>query len=174
MTNQAKRILTRTAVLAAIMALVWWALRGTEFDPQLLAGAPARARRFLSEMFPLDWKVLPKALDKLVVTVQMAILGTLLGLAGALPVSFIAARTTVLPHGVSAAVKYGLNVLRAIPSFIYAILFVYMVGLGPFTGALGIGVGSFVFMAKLFAESLESVHPAPVEAVKAVGGGPLH
>ncbi len=48
-----------------------------------------------------------------------------------------------------------------------------MVGLGPFTGALGIAVGSFVFLAKLFAEALESVHPLPIEAVKAVGGNSM-
>ncbi len=169
----APRLLSRLVGLAVLIAVVWWSLKGTEFDARQLAAGVPRAGEFLREMFPPDWSELPHALRDLQVTVQMAILGTLLGLVLALPISFVAARTMVLPHRLSATVKYGLNILRAIPSFVYAILFVYMVGLGPFTGTLGIAVGSFVFMAKLFAEALESVHPAPIEAVRAVGGNRL-
>jgi phosphonate transport system permease protein len=165
--------LSRITVLAILVLLFWWALRGTEFDgSRLIQGIP-RGGQFLREMFPPDLKVLPKALKELVVTIQMALLGTVISFIFAVPVSFVAARTVVLPRWISSAVKYCLNSLRAVPSFVYAILFVYMVGLGPFTGALGIAVGSFVFLAKLFAETLESVHPAPIEAVKAVGGNSL-
>jgi len=163
----------RVIGLILLALLLWWSFRGTEFEPARLAGSFTRARDILSQMWPPDRSVLPKALSSLAVTMQMAVLGTFFGFIGALPVSFLAARTPALPTVFSTAVKMALNVLRAIPSLVYAILFVYIVGLGPFTGALGIGVGSFVFMAKLFAEALESVHPAPIEAVKAVGGRPL-
>ena len=162
----------------ALTALLIWAFRGTEFDGRRLIQGIPRGWSFIREMFPPDWSLLWKSADEggalanLVVTLQMAVIGTFIGFVLALPVSFLAARTEVVPRPVSIAVKYSLNVLRAVPSFVYAVLFVYMVGLGPFTGALGIGVGSFVFMAKLFAEALESVHPAPIEAVKAVGARP--
>jgi len=164
------RNLQRAAGLALLLLVLAWALRGTEFEPERLSGGLARAWEGLSAMFPPRWSELPRALEALVVTVQMALLGTFIGLTGALPVSFVAARTGVVPMPVSVLVKACLNVLRAIPPHVYAILFVYIAGLGPFTGALGIGVGAFAFMAKLFAESLESVHPAPVEAVRACGG----
>jgi phosphonate transport system permease protein len=165
-----KNNLSRIIGASALVIVLSWALRGTEFEgSRLLSGIP-RGVQFVREMFPPDVKVLPKALSELVVTIQMAILATFISFVFAVPVSFVAARTVVVPRWISASVKYALNVFRAVPSFVYAILFVYMVGLGPFTGALGIAVGSFVFLAKLFAEALESVHPAPIEAVKAVGG----
>jgi phosphonate transport system permease protein len=150
-----------------------WAWRGMEFEPYRLARAFSNAKETLSVMFPPDWTVLPTAWKKLVETVQVAILGTFFGFVAALPISFLAARSTALPRVLSSSIKTFLNIVRAIPVYIYAIIFVAMVGLGPFPGALAIGVGSFVMLAKLFAETLEGVHPAPIEAVKAVGGSPI-
>lgn len=163
----------RVLVALLVIGILAWALRGSEFQPSKLAEGLQRAREYVGQMLPPDTSELPRAWHALVVTLQMAIVGTFLGAAAALPISFLAARTTALPRWFSTSVKMGLNVLRAIPPLIYAVLFVYMVGLGPFPGALGIAVGSFVMLAKLFAETLEGVHPAPIEAVKAVGGTPL-
>lgn len=165
--------LGRIVAVLMVTAIIVWAFRGSEFQASRLAEGLGRARRYVGEMFPPDVSVLPKAWEALIVTLQMAIVGTFLGFLAALPVSFLAARTAALPRWFSTGVKTVLNVLRAVPALIYAVLFVYMVGLGPFPGALGIGVGSFVMLAKLFAEALESVHPAPIEAVKAVGGNPF-
>lgn len=156
----------------ALIAVLVWALRGSEFQPARLAEGLQRAGDYLSQMVPPDAGEIPRAWKALIVTLQMAIVGTFLGGVAALPVSFLAARTTAIPRWFSASVKTALNILRAVPPLIYAVLFVYMVGLGPFPGALGIAVGSFVMLAKLFAETLEGVHPAPIEAVKAVGGTP--
>ena len=169
MTSAARRNFSRLLGTIAIVAILVWSLRGTEFDVSQFQGAGENARRFFSGLFPPDFRELAAAADALVVTVQMAILGTFFGFMVALPISFFAARTMVLPRWFSSAIKQGLNVLRAIPAPVYAILFVWIVGLGPFTGAMGIGVGTFAFLGKLFAESLESVHPAPIEGVKAVG-----
>ena len=125
---------------AALATLLIWAFRGTEFDGRRLIQGIPRGWSFIREMFPPDWSLLWKsaeeggALANLVITLQMAVIGTFIGFVLALPVSFLAARTEVVPRSVSIAVKYSLNVLRAVPSFVYAVLFVYMVGLGPFTG----------------------------------------
>ncbi len=167
------RLAKRVAVGVAMAAVLVWALLGSEFDAARLSAGVRNAGQYLTEMWPPDGSVLVKALVALKVTIQMAIVGTALGFLAALPVSLFAARTPAIPTAVSVAVKTCLNVLRAVPPFIYAVLFVYMVGLGPFPGALGIAVGTFVMLAKLFAESLEAVHPAPIEAVRAAGGNSL-
>lgn len=169
----ARRNLARLVGLLVLAAALVWSWRGMSFDLSRLPRGLAGANEYVREMWPPDTSILPKAWQALEVTLQMAILGTFIGFVTALPVSFLAARTPALPRLFSGTVKTLLNVLRAIPPLIYAILFVYIVGLGPFPGALGIGLGSFVMLAKLFAESLESVHPAPIEAVKAAGGHPL-
>ncbi len=159
--------------VAAGLAVFVWALRGSEFDAARLIEGFGRAGEYMGQMSPPDLSVLPKAAAALIVTLQMALVGTVLGALAAAPVSFVAARTSALPRALSTTVKTALNILRAVPPLVYAVLFVYMVGLGPFPGALGIAVGSFVMLAKLYAEALESVHPAPIEAVKAVGARPI-
>jgi phosphonate transport system permease protein len=154
-------------------AIAVWSWRGVEFDGSRLMQGMGRAGDTARSMWPPDWGVLPRALQALAVTLQMSIVGTLLGLVFAVPAAFAAARTSPLPRWVSSVMKTALNILRAVPSFIYATVFVSMVGLGPFPGALGIAIGSFVMLGKMFAETLEATHPQPIEAVRAVGGSSL-
>ena len=169
---RATRNLSRITVVLVLVSALVWSWQGMSFDATRLRSGLGFGAEYVRQMFPPDWSELPEAWEALKVTVQMAILGTFIGLVFALPIGFLAARTSALPRPISATIKTVLNVLRAIPSLIYAILFVYIVGLGPFPGALGIAIGSFVMLSKLFAETLESVHPAPIEAVKAAGGTP--
>jgi len=62
-----------------------------------------------------------------------------------------------------------LNLLRTIPEIVWAILFVFMVGLGPFSGVLALGVHTGGVLGKLFAEVLENVDPRPIEALQGTG-----
>lgn len=103
-------------------------------------------------------------------TIQMAVVGTVTGALLALPMSFLAARTGSTPRWFSGAVKTFLNIGRAIPTIVYALVAIYAVGLGKATGAIAIGFVSFIGLAKLYAEALESVSPGPIEAVRAAGG----
>jgi phosphonate ABC transporter permease subunit PhnE len=61
------------------------------------------------------------------------------------------------------------NTLRSIEPLIMAIVFVIWVGLGPFAGALALGLHTVVSLAKLYSEQVESINPGPVEAVRATG-----
>jgi phosphonate transport system permease protein len=64
-----------------------------------------------------------------------------------------------------------LNINRAIPEIIFALIFVAAVGLGPFGGVLALAIGSIGFMGKLYAEAIEAIDPQQVLAVKATGAG---
>jgi phosphonate transport system permease protein len=100
----------------------------------------------------------------------MAVVGTLLGGVVAVPLSFFAARTTSFVRLLSSGIKTLMNIFRATPIVVYAIILASMVGLGAQTGALAIAVGTFVMLTKLYAEALESISSGPVEAVRAAGG----
>ena len=102
----------------------------------------------------------------------MAVAGTVLGAIPAFPLSFLAARTTSLFRPLSVVVKTFLNVGRALPILVYAMIIVAAIGLGAPAGMIAIAFGSFVMLSKLYAEALESVAPGPVEAVRAAGGDP--
>src|SRR3546814_11124149 len=48
-------------------------------------------------------------------------------------------------------------------------LFVVVVGLGPFAGAMALFVHTTGILAKLFSEAVEAIDPRPVEGVRATG-----
>ncbi len=102
-------------------------------------------------------------------TIQMAVIGTLAAVIMALPLSVLAARN-VSPHpALYQITRLILNFLRSIPELIYALLFVAAVGLGPFTGVLALAFGSVGSLARVFAEAIEQIDPAQVNAVRATG-----
>jgi phosphonate transport system permease protein len=66
-----------------------------------------------------------------------------------------------------------LNALRGIDSFIFALILVAAVGLGPFAGVLGLALHAAGSIAKLWSESIETAEPGPIEAVTMSGAGRL-
>lgn len=108
----------------------------------------------------------------LLITLGIAFLGTAIATVLALPLTFISSSNLwrSCPF-VPKAGKFVLNVLRAFPELVYAIIFVKMVGPGPFAGVLAIGVHQIGMLGKLYTEEMEAVNEAPSEAMKAVGAG---
>jgi phosphonate transport system permease protein len=66
-----------------------------------------------------------------------------------------------------------LNVIRAIPSLVWAIILVAALGFGPFAGVLALGIGGVGTLGKLYAEAIEAINPRPVEAIRATGSAGL-
>jgi phosphonate transport system permease protein len=62
-----------------------------------------------------------------------------------------------------------LNIIRSIEPLIWAIIFVIIVGLGPFAGIMALTVHSIAALGKLYSESIESIDPGPIEAIQATG-----
>ncbi len=106
-------------------------------------------------------------------TVTMALMATLLAVLVAIPISFLAARNLMggnpVTFAVYVVVRTILNIVRSIESLIMAIVFVIIVGLGPFAGMLAIAVHSVAALAKLYSEVIEGIDPGPIEAVRATG-----
>ena len=106
----------------------------------------------------------------LFLTLGIAFLGTAIATVLALPLSFISASNLWKScPAVSKIGKFVCNVLRAFPELVYAIIFVKMVGPGPFAGVLAIGVHQIGMLGKLYTEEMEAVDEAPSEAMTAVG-----
>lgn len=101
-------------------------------------------------------------------TIQMAFIGTVVGVAIALPMSMFAARN-LNSKWVYAPIRAILAAIRTFPSILWAILFVIMVGLGPFAGILALIMYTIGFVAKLQYESIETVDADPMDAVSSIG-----
>jgi phosphonate transport system permease protein len=106
----------------------------------------------------------------LVETILMGFVGTALGGAVALLLCFPASRNLVENTGIYFAARRSLEFLRTVPELVFALIFVFAFGLGPFAGVLAIAVHTAGSLGKLFAEVNENVDPRPIEGIRAAGG----
>jgi phosphonate transport system permease protein len=106
-------------------------------------------------------------------TVQMALWGTAMAIAAAVPLGLLASRN-ITPVYIQAPVRRLLDVIRSVPDLVIGMIFLVAVGLGPLAGVLAIAIGTAGVLAKLFSEAVESIERGPVEGVRATGAGRLH
>jgi phosphonate transport system permease protein len=115
----------------------------------------------------------PIILNSIFETIQIAIVGTLGAILLSLPFALLAARN-ISPHPVVYQItRLFLNILRSVPTLIWALIMVSAVGLGPFAGVMALIIGSVGSAARLYAESFEQIDPNQVAAVRATGASGL-
>lgn len=106
-------------------------------------------------------------------TLALAFLSTIVGALIAIPFGFLAARNLMTGNPVTAIIylitRTVLNIVRSIESLILAIIFVIIVGLGPFPGMIAITIHTIAALGKLYSEVIEGIDSGPIEAVKATG-----
>ncbi len=105
-------------------------------------------------------------------TIRIATLGSLLGALLALPLAVLTARNLVAPKPLAWLAKGLLDIARAIHTLVFGLVLVGIVGLGPTAGILAIGLHSMGTYGKLFAEAIESLDMAAIDAVRSVGATP--
>jgi phosphonate transport system permease protein len=106
----------------------------------------------------------------LVETVLMAFVGTAFGGFAGLLLCFPASRNLVENSGIYFVARRSLEFFRTVPELVFALIFVFAFGLGPFAGVLAIAVHTAGSLGKLFAEVNENVDMRPLEGVYASGG----
>ncbi len=120
------------------------------------------------EMIAVEPKYIPTALWAMFETIQMAFIGTVIGIVIALPLSLLAARN-LNSKFVYAPIRAFLAAIRTFPSILWALLFVIMVGSGTFAGVLAIIMYTVGFIAKLQYEAIETIDSDPMDAVGSIG-----
>jgi phosphonate transport system permease protein len=106
-------------------------------------------------------------------TLSIALLGTLLAAVFALPFGFLAARNVVANRLLHLLTRRGLDTVRSIDTLIWALIWIDVVGLGPFAGLLAIASSDFGALAKLTSEAIETADRRPIEGILASGGSRL-
>jgi phosphonate transport system permease protein len=164
--------LRRNAAIAAAALVIAWSAITLDIDLAQVLELPVGIWIVFSEMFLQggpDLSYLPRALEAMVESLQIAWVGTIIGAALSIPLGFFGARN-VSSGLVSNVIRQLLNAIRAFPEIILAVaIFIPIAGLGPVAGALAIGVHSAGTLGKLTAEAIEGIDPGPVEAARATG-----
>lgn len=170
--RRVRRRLAWAGFVAVVIAGLW---HTGFFDlPRLVQGVE-KLMWLLPFLFPPahgGW--LDQLLRSMAETLAMAFLGTLLATLAAVPLGFLGARNVVVGALTHFSLRRVFDGLRGIDSLIWALVFVNVVGLGPFAGILAIAASDAGSLAKLFAEAIENVDRGPVEGVRAAGGSRLH
>lgn len=154
------------------MAVLAWSWRGAEMNPGALWADSANMGTFLADFFPPNFRDLPFYLNEMLITVQIAIWGTLLAVVLAIPFAVLCSENLV-PWWVYQPTRRLMDACRAINEMVFAMLFVVAVGLGPFAGVLALFIHTTGVLAKLFSEAIEAIDPGPVEGVRATGANAL-
>ena len=113
---------------------------------------------------------LPKYLKLLFETFNMALLATIVGSVLALFLSFLAAKNTSPNSLLFFTIRRMLEFFRGVPEIIFAILFVWVLGIGPLAGIIAMTLHTTGSLGKLFSEVHENSNDKPIEALKASGG----
>ena len=116
---------------------------------------------------------LPRWLDAIRETLEMAALATVFGAIGATLVSFLCARNLMPWAPVRFVVRRALEVIRTLPDLVLALILVAAFGAGPTAGVIALTVSTVGSLGKLFAEINEEVDPRQLEALDAAGAGLL-
>jgi phosphonate transport system permease protein len=165
-----RQLLVAGAVLALILLASWYV--GLLKFSVLADGIPA-IMTLADESIPPDFSNFTNWLKPLLDTLAMSIAGTALAVSVSLPLAFLAAHNTSPHPVVYHLVRTVLNSLRSVPELIMGIIFVAAVGFGALPGVLALGLHSVGMVGKFFAEAVEHVDEAPVEAARAAGATPL-
>lgn len=111
----------------------------------------------------------PRSREAFLETLQMAVIGTVIGCGAALPIALLSTRIGAPNTPTYAIVKTINSVIRAIPDLVWALLFVAALSVGPLPGIMALIFFSIAVTAKLTADTTEGIDTGPIEAARASG-----
>ncbi|MFO7724603.1 MAG: phosphonate ABC transporter, permease protein PhnE [Oceanipulchritudo sp.] len=128
--------------------------------------------RFAEAFFPPDLTVLPSVLSALWETIQIAAMATLAGVAVSIVLGFAAARG-IAPRWLVFLMRFVMNGIRTLPSLIWALLAVAMLGANSLAGVAALSMYSVGYLGKFFSEAFESLDLEVVRGLRQLGAGRL-
>lgn len=178
---------------AVVLASVAFSLREAQVDPRRFfeGDTLANVAKFVRGALPpqLSREFLGLMVRPAIETIQISVMGTAIAVLIGLPLGLLATSSLTwrgvlhertsrggrwvagfVPYALSRAV---LSVLRSIPEYVWAFMFVRAVGLGAFPGVLAIGVAYGGMLGKVYGEILENMNPRPLETLHAAGATKL-
>lgn len=141
----------------------------TKLTWQDLFNIPGKVLYILGHMFPPSLDRLATVGQAMLQTLEMALIGNLIGIPLSLGLAVLCARN-LAPHPLIYAItRMIVTFLRTTPSLVWAIFLIVAVGLGPRAGTVTLILATIGFCGRFFAEAMEEVDPGPREALTAMG-----
>lgn len=172
-------------IILALLLSAWMVLASLVDDWGRLEGGMANLSTFFQEsMWPPNWSVLEAQSYPvcehdveffcsvgylgMIETLKIAFVATILGFIGALCLSSFAAKN-LMPMYIALPFRILLSATRSLPSLIWAIIFVIVIGFGPLAGVLAMTFYTVGYLGKLQYETFEGMPSDSLEVSKAMG-----
>lgn len=166
---------TRALALGAVAAFTLYAMAALGFfDLAMIVNGLGKLGSVIAFMLPPahnGW--LGEFMEGIFETLAMAFLGTTLAFVASVPLGGLGARNVIPAWVFHFSLRRLFDGIRGVDQLIWALVFVNVVGLGPFAGILAIFVSDTGTLSKLFAEAIENVDNRPIDGTKAAGGDRL-
>jgi phosphonate transport system permease protein len=113
---------------------------------------------------------LPEYFYQMLVTINIALVSTILGASAAFGLCFFAASNVTGSRTVRFVTKRVLEVLRAFPEIVIAGMLVAILSIGPIGAIVAVAIHTIGALGKLFYEVVENADAKADEGLRAVGG----
>ncbi len=160
-------------IVIATVVVIWLTADFTGFDIMVLIERGHYFWDILIGMFPPNVDYFSKLAGPLLDTLTMSVVGTLVGAVLALPMAFVNSTNIIKNRFVITTLRTILSLLRTIPVLVYALIAVYIFGIGTFAGTLAISIFTFSIASKMLYEQIETVDMGPYEALESTGASTI-
>lgn len=157
-----------SAVALFAVALLWSAEAGRIPGAEFVRGWRFIGQ-FLRGMVPPDTRVAAEVLEASVLTIRLALVGTVVAVPFALLLGLLAAQNVMPLRWVQRGARMACNLNRSVDLLIVGLILVSAYGPGAFPGVGAIAIHTVGSLGKQFYETLETMDPGPVEAMRSVG-----
>ena len=110
-------------------------------------------------------------LPSLIETVNIAAASTLIGAVGGVALALLATRGLALWPRLIPLFRRTMDILRALPEIVIALVLIFILGGGPVPAMIAIALHTAGALGKLFSEVAENADLKPVEGLASVGAG---
>lgn len=163
------------SLILTFTAVSLWGLYRVELNPASFIEGWPHTQNLIDRMLPptIASEDRITILRAVIDTFFMAFAGTAIGVILSIPLAFLSA-ANVNPNPVLRSIARGVIVFtRAVPSIVFALVFVRVYGIGVLPGIVAIGLHSIGMVGKLLADAIEDIDPGPREGVLSTGASPL-
>ncbi len=128
----------------------------------------------LIRMYPPNFPYLAKVWKPMVDTIQMSLLGSMVGSVLALPVALFASSNIIKNKYIIVSIRFLLSILRTLPVLVYALMLTLIFGFGPFAGTVAISIFTFAIVSKMLYEKIETIDMGAFIAIESTGANKVN
>jgi phosphonate transport system permease protein len=167
-----RALATTLAIVASALAIYVYGMIALDISPVRVFNGFWRLVDIIGLMFPPTsgtWSRFLIYLGALGQTLAIAFLGTVFAAVLGAPFGFLAAKNIVANRVMHFLARRSLDTVRSVDTLIWALIWINVVGLGPFAGALAIASTDLGSFGKLMSEAIETADRKAVEGITSTG-----